>query len=769
MAKDLVIVESPAKARTVQRFLGNKYVAKASMGHVRDLPKTKMGIEIEEGGFKPTYRVMNDKRKVVSELSKSAKSAGAVYLATDPDREGEAISWHLVEAAKIPLDKAKRVVFHEITREAIHEAFDHPRELDYNLIDAQQARRLLDRLVGYRLSPVLWDKVKRGLSAGRVQSVALRLVVDREREITAFVPVEYWTIDAKLAKHLQKDEKRIEFKATLHSLKGKRKKIEIPNGEEAARLASDLDGAEYVVDSVRKRQTRSRPAPPFITSTLQQEASRKIRFTARRTMVVAQQLYEGLNIGNEGSVGLITYMRTDSTNVAATALKEAGDYIKDKFGAEYAPKSPRVYTRKVKGAQEAHEAIRPTSILRAPQAIRQYLSNEQYRLYDLIWKRMLASQMNDALFDSTRVDINAKGRRSDTEYIFRATGSVLKFPGFRALYMEGADDAVSENEETPPLPELAKGDGLDCLGLSSDQHFTQPPPRFTEATLIRALEEQGIGRPSTYAPILATIMDRDYVQKENNRFVPTRLGTVVTDLLTANFPDIMDVGFTATMEEQLDDVAEGEREWEPVLKDFYHPFDLSIEKAMKEAERVPRELLDEETDEVCEKCESPMVIKSGRYGRFLACTGYPECKNTRPVESEEERALRERVSEEINEFCEKCERPMVVKTGRNGRFLACSGYPECKNVKPFLVGVDCPDCGGDLAERKQKGRNGRVFYGCVNYPECKFAANPLPQPCPDCGKLLVTQGRGRKNARCLDNECGFKGPTPDSQELEKAS
>ncbi len=769
MAKDLVIVESPAKARTVQRFLGNKYVAKASMGHVRDLPKTKMGIEIEDDSFTPTYRVMNDKRKVVTDLTKRAKSAGTVYLATDPDREGEAISWHLVEAAKIPLDKTKRVVFHEITREAIHEAFDHPRELDYNLIDAQQARRLLDRLVGYRLSPVLWGKVKRGLSAGRVQSVALRLVVDREREIGAFTPVEYWTIGARLAKRLQKDEKRIEFKAALHSLKGRRKKIEIPDGEEAARLTSDLDGAEYAVDAVRKRETRSRPSPPFITSTLQQEASRKLRFTARRTMTVAQQLYEGLNIGDEGSVGLITYMRTDSTNVASAALKEAGDYIRKEFGAEYAPKSPRVYKRRVKGAQEAHEAIRPTSIMRAPQAIRQYLSNEQFRLYDLIWKRMLASQMNDALFDSTRVDILARSGKTDTEYVFRAQGSVLKFAGYRVLYMEGADDAASENEETPPLPELVQGDALDCLGLSPEQHFTQPPPRFTEATLIRALEEQGIGRPSTYAPTLATIMDRDYVQKENNRFVPTRLGVVVTDLLTANFPDIMDVGFTATMEEQLDDVAEGEREWEPMLKDFYRPFDLLIEKAMKEAERVPRELLDEQTDEVCEKCESPMVIKSGRYGRFLSCSGFPECKNSRPLLSEEERALRERVSEEVDEFCEKCERPMAVKTGRSGRFLACTGYPECKNTKPFLVGVDCPECGGDLAERKQRGRNGRIFYGCVNYPECKFAANPLAQPCPDCGKLLVTQGRGRKNARCLDSECGFRGPAPESRELEKAS
>ncbi len=771
MAKDLVIVESPAKARTVQRFLGNKYVAKASMGHVRDLPKTKMGIEIEDDSFKPTYRVMNEKRKVVSELSKNAKNADTVYLATDPDREGEAISWHLVEAAKIPLGKTKRVVFHEITREAIHEAFDHPRELDYNLIDAQQARRLLDRLVGYRLSPVLWGKVKRGLSAGRVQSVALRLVVDRESEIKAFVPVEYWTIDATLAKSMRTEEKRVEFKAALHSLKGKRKKLEIPDGERAASLTSDIEGAEYTVDSVRKRQTRSRPAPPFITSTLQQEASRKLRFTARRAMAVAQQLYEGLNIGDEGSVGLITYMRTDSTNVAAAALKEASKYIKDNFGPEYAPKSPRVYTRKVKGAQEAHEAIRPTSIARAPQAIRQHLNNDQYRLYDLIWKRMLASQMTDALFDSTNVSVNAKSVKSGAEYVFRARGSVLKFPGFRALYMEGRDDAASENEEVPPLPELVKGDALDCLNLSSDQHFTQPPPRFTEATLIRALENQGIGRPSTYAPILATIMDRDYVQKENNRFVPTRLGTVVTNLLTVNFPDVMDVGFTAAMEERLDDVAEGEREWEPVLKDFYQPFDLSIEKAMKEAERVPRELLDEETDEVCEKCERPMVIKSGRYGRFLACTGYPDCRNTRPVESEEERALRERVSEDVDEFCEKCERPMVVKTGRNGRFLACSGYPECKNAKPFLVGVDCPDCGGDLAERKQKGRNGRIFYGCVNYPECKFAANPLPQPCPDCGKLLVSQGRSRKNARCLDKECGFKGPAPkfETRELEKAS
>ena len=760
MAKDLVVVESPAKARTVGRFLGSRYSTLASMGHVRDLPKGKMGVEIDDEGFHPTYTVMPDKKKIVTQLRKASKDAEIVYLATDPDREGEAISWHLLSAANIAPSKVKRVVFHEITKEAINEAFDHPRELDYNLIDAQQARRILDRLVGYRLSPVLWGKVRRGLSAGRVQSVALRLVVDREREIDAFVPVEYWSIDAMLAKHEQSDAKRIEFKAALHSLKGKRR-IEIGDGERAHELTTDLDGAGFSVESVRKRETRRRPAAPFITSTLQQEASRKLRFTARRTMQVAQQLYEGLSIGDEGEVGLITYMRTDSTNVAAPALKEASDYIKAKFGSKYAPKAPRTYTKKVKGAQEAHEAIRPTSILRAPQEIRAYLNNEQFRLYDLIWKRMLASQMTDALFDSTRVDISAKSGKSANEYLFRATGSVLKFAGFRTLYMEGSDDNDDADEDTPPLPELAGGDALDCLSITPDQHFTQPPPRFTEPTLIRALEEQGIGRPSTYAPILGTIVDRDYVLKDGGRFVPTRLGIVVTDLLTANFPDVMNVGFTAMMEQQLDNIAEGQRAWEPMLKEFYDPFDELIEKTMKEAERVPRELLEEETGEFCEKCESPMVIKSGRYGRFMACSGYPECKNTRPVESEEERAVRERVSEETDAHCEKCERPMVVKSGRNGRFLACSGYPECKNAKPLPVGVDCPKCGGDLVERKQRGRNGKIFYGCINYPECKSVVNPLAQPCPDCGKLLASAGR--RKARCLDDACGYEGAVPQAE------
>ncbi|MCH8062056.1 MAG: type I DNA topoisomerase [Chloroflexi bacterium] len=717
MAKDLVIVESPAKARTVGRFLGNKYVAKASMGHVRDLPRGKMGVEVDEKGIHPTYDILPDKKKIVAELTKASKEADTIYLATDPDREGEAISWHLLKAAKINPAKVKRVVFHEITREAIKEAFEHPRELDTRLIDAQQARRILDRLVGYRLSPVLWGKVRRGLSAGRVQSVALRLIVDREAEIDAFTPVEYWSIDANLTKKSPNGRKQIEFKAGLHSIKGEKAKIELPNGERSNAIAADLEGANFVVTSVRKRETKSRPAPPFITSTMQQEASRKLRFTASRTMRIAQQLYEGMTIGDEGSVGLITYMRTDSTNVAETALAETSRYIRAKYGNESVPDSYRVYKRKVKGAQEAHEAIRPTSVQRNPESVRQYLNSDQFRLYDLVWKRMVASQMTDALFDSTNVDINAQSTKSSSAYVFKARGSVLKFPGFRAVYMEDRDDATEgEDEETAPLPEMAKNDDLQCLGILPEQHFTQPPPRYNESSLIRTLEEQGIGRPSTYAPIIGTIVDRDYVQKDQGRLWPTKLGKAVTKLLIAHFPDIMDVGFTAKIEEQLDDIAEGTLKWEPMLQEFYSPFDKSIEKAMKEAERVPRDEIDEETDEVCEQCGKPMVIKSGRYGRFLSCSGFPDCKNAQPL------LLR--------------------------------------------VGVDCPECGSDLVERKQRGKGGRKFYGCSAYPKCTFAVNqrPLTQHCPECGKMLLAVGR--TNARCTS--CDFKGPVPDEEALEVA-
>ena len=766
MPKDLVIVESPAKARTVQRFLGSDYVAKASMGHVRDLPKSKLGVEVDDESFTPTYRVLNDKRKVVSELSKEAREADTVYLATDPDREGEAISWHLIAAAKIPQGKAKRVVFHEITREAIAEAFAHPREIDLSLIDAQQARRVLDRVVGYRLSPVLWRKVRRGLSAGRVQSVALRLVVDREAEIEAFVPVEFWTIDAALSKRPR--ARGSEFTARLHSAEGVKGRIEIPDAETSGGIVADLKGADYAVASVRTRETRSRPAPPFITSTLQQEAARKLRFTARRTMRVAQQLYEGLPIGDEGQVGLITYMRTDSTNVAAQALEETAALVRRKYGKEYAPAKPRTYARKVKGAQEAHEAVRPTSVAREPDAVRGYLSAEQFRLYDLIWKRMVASQMNDALFDSTAVSISAEDVSTGRKYEFRAQGSVLKFAGFRAVHMEGKDDAdEADDSDNPPIPRLEKGEALDCLKLAPEQKFTQPPPRFTEASLVKALEEEGIGRPSACAPTIATIMDRDYVRKDGSRFVPSKLGKAVTGLLVEHFPDVMDIGFTADVEEKLDDIAEGERQWTPVIREFYGPFDKAIERAMTEAERVPRETIDEETDETCDDCGKPLVITSGRFGPFMACTGYPDCKFTRPVESEDDRALRERVSEDIDETCEKCGRAMSVKTGRSGRFIACTGYPECKNGKPLPVGVACDKCGSDLVERKQKGRNGGVFYGCVTFPECKRTVNPLPQPCPSCGGLLAVKGRGRgRSAVCYDAEgCGFAGPIPKQPDL----
>ena len=710
MAKNLVIVESPAKARTVGRFLGKDYKAEASMGHVRDLPQRDLGVEITNGRFKPVYRVLPDKRKVVSGLTRAAKEASTVYLATDPDREGEAISWHLLEASKIDPSKTRRVVFHEITRDAIEEAFRHPRELDENLIDAQQARRVLDRLVGYRLSPLLWRKVRRGLSAGRVQSVALRLVVDREEEIARFVPVEYWTIDAALAKG------GAGFKARLRSVKGKRGTIEIGSEAEAASILKDLDGAEYSVESVKKREARSRPAPPFITSTLQQEAARKLRFTARRTMQVAQQLYEGLPLGDEGPTGLITYMRTDSTNVASAALSEAAAYIRRRFGAQYTPKSPRRYVRKVKGAQEAHEAIRPTSIGREPDALRGHLTNEQFRLYDLIWRRMLASQMSDALFDATTVDIAARRAGIDTVYLFRASGSVLKFKGFRTLYMEDKDDSDDQDRDSAPLPELEAGDALECRKLMPEQHFTQPPPRYSEASVIKALEENGIGRPSTYAPIIATILDRDYVRKESGRFVPTKLGTAVTHLLTAHFSNIMEVGFTASIEDQLDDIANGEKAWEPMLKEFYGPFDEALELAMERAERVPRDQIDEESDEVCEKCERPMVIKSGRFGRFLSCSGFPECKNSRPLLSR--------------------------------------------------IGVDCPECGNDLVERKGRGRGGRRFYGCTGYPACDFAtrSRPLPQPCPECGEMLLASGRS--NARC--SSCSFKGPVPKEEPVEAA-
>ena len=768
---NLVVVESPAKARTLGRILGKDYVIKASKGHVRDLPENNLGVDVEKG-FTPSYALLKNKSEVVAELKKIGKNASSIYLATDPDREGEAISWHLTEETgwrngKTPL---RRVVFHEITEQAVKEAFQHPRDIDMQLVDSQQARRILDRLVGYQLSPLLWTKVQRGLSAGRVQSVALRLIVEREVEVQGFVPREYWTIEALFQKAMSGDEKSQPFAATLHSLKGQKGRLNIPDEKMARLLEKELKPAQYNVSQVKRREVRQTPSPPFITSTLQQEAWRKLHFAPKKTMLIAQQLYEGLSLGNEGSMGLITYMRTDSTYIASSAQEEARNYIREHFDKEYLPGQPRNYKRKVKGAQEAHEAIRPTSIYRQPPHIRPNLTADQFKLYDLIWSRTLASQMSDAISDATSVDIEAQppttfptpNGTEGNAYIFRATGSVLKFPGFRILYLEGRDDTEEEDGKAP-LPPLSLQEGLQSLRIETIQHFTQPPPRYSEASLIKLLEENGIGRPSTYAPIISTLLDRNYVLREQGKLQPTALGSTVSNLLTSHFSDIMDVSFTARMEEDLDKVAQGKRQWKPMLKDFYGPFHASLEAAKKQ---MPKVKVEEPTDESCEKCERPMVIKTGRFGRFLACTGFPQCRNTRPLtpqnsgQGNSQDGAKAFTTEPTDEICEKCSHPMVIKAGRSGRFIACSNFPKCRNTRPLKIGVVCPQCGKDLVELKGKKR-GRRFYGCSNYPDCKFTLNkrPLPHPCPQCSGLIVASGR--EEAQCT--ACEWKGHIPEKE------
>lgn len=627
MAKELVIVESPAKARTLSRILGSRYSVKASLGHVRDLPLKELGVDVENG-FAPRYVIPKGKRKVVQELKKASQEASAVYLATDPDREGEAISWHLIEAAKLEKVPKHRVIFHEITEKAIKEAFRHPRQIDMDLVDAQQARRVLDRLVGYKISPLLWRKVKRGLSAGRVQSVALRMIVERERAIQNFIPQEYWTIEVELAKL---DRRAASFRAKLAGIKGREEKLEIRRQEEAEPIANQLRGATYLVVSISQKRLARQPAPPFITSTLQQEAWRKLRFTAQRTMSIAQQLYEGLPIGDEGVVGLITYMRTDSTKVAESALKETRHYISEKYGTEFIPSHPRLFTKKAKGAQEAHEAIRPTRVGREPSLIKPYLTPDQAKLYELIWKRMVASQMAAALFDVTAVDIGAKEPQEGKVYLLKATGSVLHFPGFLILYSEGKDEAEEEekDKDKAPLPPLTEGEELQLLDLFPQQHFTEPPPRYNEATLVRALEERGIGRPSTYAPIISTLRQRGYVERKNGRFYPLDIGFVVNDSLVEHFPRIVDIGFTAQMEEQLDEIARGERSWTGTIQEFYTPFEETLKKASTQMVKIKE--ADQPTNELCPQCGRSMVIRMGRYGKFLACSGYPKCKTTKPL------------------------------------------------------------------------------------------------------------------------------------------
>ena len=698
--KSLVIVESPAKARTVGRFLGEEYEVRASLGHVRDLPKSQLGVDIAND-FTPKYLVPRDKLKVVKALRTAAQSAVAVYLATDPDREGEAISWHLVQAINLENKPTHRVVFHEITQEAIREAFRHPREIELHLVDAQQARRILDRLVGYQISPLLWQKVKRGLSAGRVQSAALRMVVEREREIQDFIPAEYWTIEAELKKDAESQSEGPSFRATFVGLFNG-EKMAIRTQSETDALCAALEEATYIVSGVQRKDVLRQPAPPFTTSTLQQEAFRQLYFSVQRTMSVAQQLYEGLPLGNKGSVGLITYMRTDSTHVATSALDETRAYIRDEFGTSFLPHKPRLFRTKTPNTQEAHEAIRPTSIRRTPEAVKTYLNAAQQRLYELIWKRMVASQMAAAVLDTTTLDV--KATTHDQNHLFRASSSVVKFPGFRVLYLEGKDEGDDEGQGKP-LPELAAGEPLMLLGLFPEQHFTQPLPRFTEATLVKALEQNGIGRPSTYATILSTIQERGYVHRANRHLAPLELGFIVNDLLTKHFPDIVDLKFTARMEEQLDAIAQGKLPWVPVLRRFYDPFQQTMARATAQMERVALPV--EYTKEVCEDCGKPMVIKAGRYGRFLACSGFPACRHRRSL---------------------------LTK-----------------------IGVPCPRCGGELVERRGRGR--RPFFGCANYPNCDFTstARPLPQPCPQCGQLLVKEGRSQ--ARCL--QCAFRGRVMD--------
>ena len=755
VGKSLVVVESPAKARTIARILGDEYIMKASQGHVRDLPQRKLGVDIERD-FEPQYFVSDSKQAIVSDLKKAGSTASTIYLATDPDREGESISWHIAEEAgwNDGSTTLQRVVFHEITPAAVKEAFEHPRELDMHLVGAQQARRILDRLVGYQISPLLSKRVQRGLSAGRVQSVALRLVVDRDQEIQAFVPVESWTIESQLLKtdpgKAPQGKEEGPFDAVLHSVKGQKKKLTIGKEADAKEIEGSLKGASYKVSEVRTRETKQSPAPPFITSTLQQEAWRKLRLGAKRTMALAQQLYEGVALGSEGPVGLITYMRTDSTNVAASALAETRDYISGRYGKDYLPAKARTFRGKVKGAQEAHEAIRPTSVSRNPDSLRSHLNRDQFRLYQVIWSRMVASQMAEAISDNTTADIDAickdggkDGSKDGAKtYLFRATGTVLKFPGFRTLYMEDVDDGDEEKKDALPL--LAQGMDLSCLKLDSKQHFTQPSACYTEASLVKALEERGIGRPSTYAPIVSTLQERNYVARDSGRLSPTALGTTVCQLLNEYFTDIMDVNFTARMEDGLDEVARGEKDWVPVLREFYEPFKGSLDHANEE---MPRVKVEEPTEETCEQCGRGMVIKTGRFGRFMACSGYPECKNRRPLE---EKAA----PEPTEEVCDQCGQQMVIKTGRYGRFMACTGYPTCKNRRPLekkepdeLTDEVCQKCAKPMAIKM--GKYGK-FMACTGFPKCrnikKMPGEPSGQEtdetCDDCGRpMLLKRGR----------------------------
>ena len=745
MGKSLLIVESPAKARTLKGYLGKDFQVEASVGHVKDLPKSELGVDVD-GGFEPRYNVIRGKGKVLQKLKQAARQADVVYLAPDPDREGEAIAWHIAEEIRPKRGEKPiyRVMIHEITRKGVKEALARPGTLDPNRYNAQQARRILDRLVGYQISPILWQKVRRGLSAGRVQSVALRLVVEREREIQAFVPEEYWNLDATLEGSVPPP-----FRARLKRAGGK--PIRVRSGEEAEAIRSSLKGETFRLAKVEKKEKRRNPAPPFITSTLQREAFRKLRFSARKTMSVAQRLYEGVDVEGQ-PVGLITYMRTDSTRLSADAVAACRDFIRATYGAEFLPDKPVAY-RARKSAQDAHEAIRPTSMEYTPERVRRFLDQDQYRLYKLVWERFVACQMRPALFHETVFEIEAG------PYVFRASGSILTFPGFMAVYVEGRDEPAGENGEGEGrLPDLAEGEVLRCLELDAEQKFTQPPPRFTESTLVKELEEKGIGRPSTYAQILSTLRDRGYVKVIERRFAPTDLGVLVNDLLVANFPQVMDVGFTAQMEAELDRVEEGRRDWKDLLRNFYAPFARTLEKASREMENVKER--QEPTDITCEQCGKPMVIRWGRNGFFLACSGYPECRNTKEFERSSDGSIQVVEGEKTGEMCPECGAELVIRNGRYGRFVACTAYPGCRYTSPVGTGVPCPreGCTGELVEKRS--RKGRTFYACNRYPECDYAQwdRPIPRECPECGSPFLVEKVNRNGVvvRCPKKECGYR-------------
>ena len=807
MAKGLVIVESPAKAKTIQKYLGSGFEVEASLGHVKDLPKSNLGVDVENN-FEAEYQVIPGKEKILARLKKLAKGADAIYLAPDPDREGEAIAWHLAgelsngsaKNKKGAVQRVVRVSFNEITKRAVQEAFKHPREIDQNLVDAQQARRVLDRIVGYQVSPLLWDKVRRGLSAGRVQTVALRLIVEREREIKAFAPVEYWTLDAHLL-----GPKPPAFVAGLVGTNPKNNVL--PNEEAAKLLESALQDAAWTVRTVETRETRRNAGAPFTTSKFQQDASRKLGMSVKRAMMLAQRLYEGVDLGDEGTVGIITYMRTDSTRVSNEALAEAREVIGRDYGKQYLPDQPNVFKTKQQGAQEAHEAIRPTEASRHPDTLKQYLHEDEMKVYKLIWQRFLASQMAPAVFDRTTVDIDAlipetarpalagNAAAEDGRCQFRVNGSVMKFDGFLKVYEEAKDARDEEDEALKhKLPPLTEGQTLKLRSLKPEQHFTEPPPRFNEASLVKELEERGIGRPSTYATILSTIQERQYVQKTPGRggkFIPTEIGLVVTDLLVENFKDIFDPQYTARLEEELDEIEDGKQKWTGALQEFYDKFERDLSYAEKHMENIKRmekptdqkcercgaplvlkwgkhgsffacstydkkdpnsctftkenpinltdldeaEMQGTQEEEYCENCGRPMVLKRGRFGTFMACTGYPDCKTTRRLDQGK------RIPDvPLDEKCPQCERNLVLRHGRFGEFVACSGYPECKWVKQNFIGMKCPQCkDGELVEKK--ARRGNFFYGCSSYPKCDFtsATKPVAEPCPDCGSSYLVE------------------------------